>query len=111
MKSTKKQYIDKAFAEGWAKQRAKGPLRFILIEGSLFAVIFYLVFSTMALRDHPFSTAFFGVPGLKAIITGIVAGFASATARYWYSERNYRKSLKILDAEKAQPENEESATQ
>ncbi len=111
MKSTKKPYVDKAFVEGWAKQRTKGPLRFILISGSLFAAIFYLLSCLIELTEHPFTTAFFGQPGLKAIITGMVAGFVSAASQYGISEYSYRKSLKILDAEKARPENEESATQ
>ena len=104
MKPKTKPYVDKSFVESWAKQRTKGPLRHILVSGGLFAAIFYLLYSTLELTEHPFATAFFGRPGLKAITVGIFAGFGSAVVQYWSMERSYRKYRKILDEENARGE-------
>jgi hypothetical protein len=88
------------FVANWDKARNKGPLRLILVKGSVFAAIFYVILSSLELKILGFQEAFFGREGLKNIATGAVIGYLNAGYYFWSQERTWRRYQKVLRSNK-----------
>lgn len=91
----------KYFIKTWGAQRAKGFWRYTLLQGSIFAAIFYIFMGLSELREYSFQEAFFGSRGLRWLIIGIVTGFASTAFTYFIQERTWRKLMRERDVQQS----------
>ena len=92
----------KHFVTNWEKERHKGPLRLIVVRGSLFAVILYVILSLVKLKTLGFQESFLGKEGLGNMMIGAVIGYLNAGYHYWSQERTWRRYQETLPTKKAE---------
>ncbi len=94
----------KHFVTNWDKERTKGPFRLILLRGSLFAAVLYIILSLVDVKAGGFREAFFGSPGLRNFATGAIIGLVNAAYHYWSQERTWRRYQQELQSKRTQPD-------
>lgn len=92
----------KHFVTNWEKERTKGPLRLIVVRGSLFAGILYAILSLVKLKTLGFQEAFLGQEGLRNLIIGATIGYLNAGYHYWSQERTWRHYQEAIKSKKAE---------
>jgi len=87
----------KRFVEGWGKERAKGQLKYVLINTLIFFFLLYLVTSILnftALRSGDFSDLLY----LPRIGMYLVASLLIVVFRWRRNERMYQNYTRDSDA-------------
>lgn len=90
----------KHFVTNWDKERTKGPFRLILVRGSLFAAVLYIILSLVDAKELGFREAFVGLPGLRNFAIGAIIGLVNAAYYYWSQERTWRRYQQELQAKR-----------
>jgi hypothetical protein len=84
--------LNERFLKTWSETRKRGLKYYMLVEGSIFGVLVFIITGLISLWDLSFIEAFFTLDAFYMMITYVLGGILLyAPLMWWYNERMYRK--------------------
>ena len=78
------------FIQRWENIRAKGRLRYAIVNGGLFGLVIFVLVSLVKLGEHSFSSIFLSPDALQEAVSWVVGGILSyGTIVWWMNEKAY----------------------
>jgi hypothetical protein len=80
------------FMSTWSVTRRRGIKYYMLVEGSIFGFLVFVITGLISLWDITFKEAFFTVDAFYTMLAYILGGiFVYSPAMWWYNERMFKK--------------------
>jgi hypothetical protein len=84
--------LNERFLKTWSDTRKRGLKFYMLVEGTIFGLLVFIITGLVSLWDLSFKEAFFTLDAFYMMITYVLGGILLyAPMMWWYNERMYRK--------------------
>lgn len=84
--------LNERFLRTWSDTRKRGLRFYMLVEGTIFGLLVFIITGLVSLWDLSFKEAFFTLDAFYMMITYVLGGILLyAPMMWWYNERMYRK--------------------
>ncbi len=84
--------LNERFIQTWSETRKRGLKYYMLVEGSIFGVLVFIITGLISLWDLSFKEAFLTLDAFYMMITYVLGGILLyAPLMWWYNKRMYRK--------------------
>jgi hypothetical protein len=90
--------LNERFLKNWSDTRRLGLKRYMLIEGSIFGVLIFVITRLISLWEVTVVEAFFTSNAFYLLAWYVFGGIlVYAPVMWWYNERMYQKYIETID--------------
>jgi hypothetical protein len=90
--------LNDRFLKNWSDTRRLGIKRYMLMEGSIFGVLVFVITRLISLWEVTIVEAFFTSDAFYMLVWYEFGGiFVYAPVMWWYNERMYQKHIDTID--------------
>lgn len=97
------------FLQLWGKERSIGLPKYLALNGSLSALLFFIITSVAEWSGHTFAEVFLGKQALYRLMLSISAGVIIAAIRYYFTERTWRKLMRQQELQRSDQDSSKPA--
>lgn len=84
--------LNERFLKTWAETRQRGLKYYMLVEGSIFGVLVFIITGLLSLWDVSFKEAFLTIDAFYMMLAYVLGGILIySPAMWWYNERMYKR--------------------
>ncbi len=88
--------LNERFLKTWAETRLRGLKYYMLVEGSIFGVLVFIITGLVSLWDVSFKEAFFTIDAFYMMVAYVLGGILLySPAMWWYNERMFKRYSEI----------------